>query len=225
MRSIRRDPLLRAQSLAATIRVADGMPLIWASKVQGSQLPARVAGSDLITTVSAAAADAGRSIFLIGGDPGTADAAASILRQRYPALAVTGTHCPPHGFESDPDQLRRVRARLAEAAPDFVYVGLPFAKASLLVDHARTALPHAWFLGLGISFSFLCNDVSRAPGWMQRTGLEWLHRLGQEPRRLYRRYLLEGLPFAALLLFDAWRHRQPLNDNVADLSRQYDSGV
>lgn len=195
-----RDTQFRALAQGATLIVADGMPLIWASKLQGTRLPGRVAGSNLISTLSAAAASSQRSVFLLGGDPGTAEAAAAALCASHPGLRVAGTLCPPLGFETDPPQLQLILERVRNAAPDIVFVALGCPKQERVIHALRQALPHAWWLGIGISFSFLAGRVRRAPPWMQRMGLEWLHRLAQEPRRLAKRYLVDGIPFAAYML-------------------------
>jgi N-acetylglucosaminyldiphosphoundecaprenol N-acetyl-beta-D-mannosaminyltransferase len=202
LRSVTRSDHLMALALDADIRVADGMPLLWASRLQGTPLPGRVTGSDLIFSLSKALAATGRSVYLLGGNPGTADGAAEILQGHADGLWVVGTYCPPHGFERDEAELARISAALRAAKPDFVFVGLPFQKASELVATVRGSLPATWFLGLGVTFSFVCGEVRRAPLWMQRLGLEWFFRLIQEPRRLSRRYIFEGLPFALRLL---WR--------------------
>lgn len=190
----------------ATLRVADGMPLIWAARLQGTPLPERVAGSSMLAPLAGAAAERGLSVFLLGGAPGTADAAARLLEARYPGLVVAGTDCPPMGFEHDEGEWARLEHKLVSAAPAIVFVGLGSPKQEQLIDRLKGRLPGTWWLGVGVSFSFLCGDVRRAPRWMQAMGLEWIHRLAQEPRRLARRYLLEGVPFAARLLVGAaWR--------------------
>src|SRR4051812_29031627 len=112
----------------ADLVVADGMPLIWAGGLQGSPLPQRVAGSTLTVTLSAAAAAADRSVFLLGGNPGTADAAAAKLVEDNPRLRVAGTLCPPFGFERDEECVDEIVRTLEAAAPDIVYVGLGFPK-------------------------------------------------------------------------------------------------
>ena len=208
MRTLTQDPAVLARAMAADIRVADGMPLIWASRLQGTPLPERVAGSDVIWELAGELARTGKSLFLLGGQPGTAERAAAALTARFPRLIVAGTYCPPVGFEDDPSELARMDGALHAAGPDFVYIGLPFPKASGLALRMRDVMPATWFVGLGISFSFVCGDVRRAPTWMQRTGLEWIHRLAQEPRRLARRYLLEGLPFVARMLASAFSQRR-----------------
>ena len=190
----------------ADVVVADGMPLVWASRLQGTPLPERVAGSNLISSLSAAAAARGRSIFLLGGAEGTAQGAADVLKARYPNLKVAGTFCPRIGFDKNPKQMAEIAARLAAARPDIVFVALGSPKQEHLIAKLRPTLPGAWWLGVGVSFSFLTGHVKRAPMWMQRAGIEWVHRLCQEPRRLFKRYIVVGLPFATSLLSRAaWR--------------------
>ncbi|HLL89121.1 MAG TPA: WecB/TagA/CpsF family glycosyltransferase [Tepidisphaeraceae bacterium] len=184
----------------AQLVVADGMPLVWASRLQGTPLPERVAGSTLVSTLTDAAGLRGRSVFLLGGDPGAADAAARVLSERYPHARIVGTYCPPVGFDRDPRQIAEIEAVLREAQPDLVYVALGSPKQERLIGRIRRVLPRAWWLGVGVSFSFLCGQVQRAPLWMQRCGLEWAHRLWQEPRRLFKRYVVVGIPFASVLL-------------------------
>lgn len=191
-----REAAMRDLAHKATLVVPDGMPLIWASRLQGEALPERVAGSTLVLTLSDAAARAGRSVFLLGGAPGVAEQAEGALRERFPGLRVVGSHCPPMGFEKNEEQMLVIERALRAAAPDIVYVALGSPKQEQLIDRLRGHFPAAWFLGVGISLSFLCGEVKRAPRWMQRIGLEWFHRFTQEPRRLARRYFVDGVPFA-----------------------------
>jgi len=200
LRLFSHEPKYAALCAQANLTVADGTPLVWASYLQGTPLPERVTGSNLMWSLTAAAASNGRAIFLLGGSAGTAQAAAAVLRQRHPTLRVAGAVCPVMGFESDPRETARITRLVTTAAPDVVYVGLGKPKQDLLIQQLRSKLPKAWFLGVGISFSFVCGAVPRAPLWMQRFGLEWLHRLAQEPRQLATRYLIHGLPLAARLL-------------------------
>jgi N-acetylglucosaminyldiphosphoundecaprenol N-acetyl-beta-D-mannosaminyltransferase len=190
----------------ADLVVADGMPIVWASHLAGAPLPGLVAGSNLITSLSRGAAERGRSVFFLGGVQGSAEGAAKVLQARFPKLRVAGTWYPPIGFEKDASHMERLIAALVEAAPDVVFVGLGSPKQEQLIARLRRELPHAWWLGVGISFSYLTGDVRRAPVWMRRCGLEWLHRLTSEPGRLARRYLVEGIPFGATLMaWSLWR--------------------
>jgi N-acetylglucosaminyldiphosphoundecaprenol N-acetyl-beta-D-mannosaminyltransferase len=209
LRRLVNEQSYRELCAGADLFVADGMPLVWASRLQGTPLPERVAGSDLITSLTQGAARAHRSIFLLGGDPGTAEAAGRILVQRNPGLVVRGTACPAPGFERDELALRALRTQLAEAQPDIVYVALGSPKQERLIVELRQLLPRAWWLGVGISFSFVTGDVKRASPLVRRLGLEWLHRLVQEPRRLFKRYLVHGIPFAVRLLWSSlWSRRR-----------------
>jgi N-acetylglucosaminyldiphosphoundecaprenol N-acetyl-beta-D-mannosaminyltransferase len=203
LRQWRSSADVRELVAAADLVVADGMPLVWAGELQGSPLPERVAGSSLIVSLTAAAADAGASVFFLGGNPGTAEAAIAELSKTSPHIRLAGTLCPPFGFERDPEWLDRIELDLREKAPDIVYVGLGFPKQERLIFELRTRLPNPWFVSCGVSFSFVAGEIARAPALMQRFGLEWLHRMVQEPKRLYRRYLLQGIPFLVQLLSSA----------------------
>jgi N-acetylglucosaminyldiphosphoundecaprenol N-acetyl-beta-D-mannosaminyltransferase len=190
----------------ADLVLADGMPLVWASRLQRTPLPERVAGSDLIWSLSDAGGAAGASVFLLGGNAGAAEDAAQVLRERAPGLRVAGTAAPAV-TEDGAAGLDGVAADLRAARPDLVYVGLPLAKQVAVIPRLRRAAPGSWFLGLGMSLSFVAGDVRRAPAWLRGAGLEWLWRLSQEPRRLWRRYLVEGFPTAGLLFAAALLRR------------------
>ena len=197
LRQAVRDVEIHALVASADLTVADGMPLIWASRIQGTPLPERVAGSSLITTLSAALAAERRSVYLLGGNPGTAEAAGERLASTLPGLHVAGSYCPPFGFERDPAQVEHIQQLVQLAHPDVVFVGLGFPKQDRLIVRLREVLTTPWYVSCGISFSFVVGEVQRAPPPRQAMGLEWVHRLAQEPRRLARRYLVDGLPFAA----------------------------
>ena len=203
LRQFRARPELRALFEEAELVVADGMPLVWASRIQGTPLPERVAGSDLITSLSVAAGRDGASVYLVGGNPGAAEAAAEALQASNDAVRIAGVLVPPLGFRSDPEEVARMAEALRAARPSIVYVGLGFPKQEHLIQELRKSLPAAWFMAVGISFSFLGGEVPRAPAWMRNVGLEWLHRLAHEPRRLFGRYLVHGLPFACRLVLHA----------------------
>jgi len=192
----------------ADLVVADGMPLIWASRLAGEPLPERVSGSSMVWSIGESACERGLSLFLLGGDPGVADRAARVFRLANPGLKIAGTACPRVGFEDDESEMNRIERHLAEASPDIVFVALGFPKQDALISVLRKSLPTASFLGVGISLSYATGDISRPPVWVCNVGLEWAYRLAQEPtRRLVRRYLVDGVPFALRLLASAARHR------------------
>jgi N-acetylglucosaminyldiphosphoundecaprenol N-acetyl-beta-D-mannosaminyltransferase len=201
------EPVARELIDEADMVVADGKPLVWASRLAGEPLPERVAGSDLIWSISEAASHRGASIFLLGGNPGVAGGAAEALLARYSDLKIAGTFCPPFGFEHDAEELRRIEDQIRSTRPQIVLVGLGFPKQDTLIKRLRPIAPGTSFIGVGISLSFVAGELSRAPAWMQALGVEWLYRLAQEPTRLVRRYLLQGLPFALRMMAAAARHR------------------
>ena len=212
----RRDPALRDLVRGATLVVPDGMPLLWAARLRGDFLAERVTGSSLIFSLSSAAARAGLSAYMLGGDPGVPDQAGTELARRYPGLRVAGADAPPVGFEESPEGVALVRKRLCQALPDLVYVGLGFPKQERLIAELAPALPDAWFIGCGAAIPFAAGTLPRAPAWMQRSGLEWMFRLLKEPRRLFRRYLVDDVPYAARLLIscaaERVRTRHPRTD-------------
>jgi N-acetylglucosaminyldiphosphoundecaprenol N-acetyl-beta-D-mannosaminyltransferase len=207
------DAGVRAYLDDADLIVADGMPLVWASRLSGTPLPERVAGSSLIWSLSEGLGRDGRSIFVIGGAPASegvtdgATRAADRLAGRCPGLRIAGTLCPAYGFERDETGYADFCAKVADARPDMVFVGLGFPKQEAVVTRLRAYLPQSWFIGCGAAVNFVAGDVERAPRWMQRTGLEWAHRLGTEPRRLAGRYLKHDAPYALRLLVRAPRQR------------------
>ena len=200
-RQIRHDPAARALVRGASLVVADGMPLVWAARLRGQPLPERVAGASLIFSLSAAAAASGKSVYLLGGEPSVPGRAAAALARRYRSLLVAGVDAPPFGFETRPGELEAIAAKLAQAKPDIVFVGLGFPKQEHLIAALAPGLPAAWFIGCGAAIPFAAGTLPRAPHWMQPLGLEWTYRLISEPRRLVRRYLVDDLPFALRLLF------------------------
>jgi N-acetylglucosaminyldiphosphoundecaprenol N-acetyl-beta-D-mannosaminyltransferase len=210
LQQLSRRPELAELVEQADLVVADGMPLVWASRLQRSPLPERVAGSDLVWSLTAEAALRGRSVFLLGGAPGACEAAEARLRAVYPGARFAGHYCPPFGFEREEREIDRIRDLLVSARPDIVYVALGFPKQERLIAYLRRELPSVWFLGVGFSLSFVAGHTARAPLWMSRLGLEWLHRLSRDPRRLAKRYLVHDLPFALRLFASAIRARSRL---------------
>jgi N-acetylglucosaminyldiphosphoundecaprenol N-acetyl-beta-D-mannosaminyltransferase len=194
------DVNFRALVAEADLVVADGMPLVWASRLQRTPLPERVAGSNLISSLSREGAKRNRSVYLLGGAGDTAPKAAAELVKLNPNLKIAGWYSPAMGFERDPSQMPAIIASLSESKADIVYVALGSPKQEQLIARLRPILPQAWWLGVGNSFSFLCGDVKRAPLFMQKYGMEWMHRLYQEPRRLFKRYVTSGVPFGLSLL-------------------------
>jgi len=199
-RAIAREPALGELVRRAELVVADGMPLVWASRLLGTPVPGRVTGADLIWSLSKRAALRGWPVYLLGAPPGVARRAAAELTGCHPRLHVCGVDAPPYGFDASARGRARVLRKVVAAGPRIVFVGLGFPRQDLLIAELRLALPRAWFVGCGAAIAFAAGTTSRAPGWMRAAGLEWLFRLGSEPGRLARRYLVDDAPFALRLL-------------------------
>jgi len=197
------DPVMRELYDAADLRVADGTPVVWACRAQGDRLPGRVPGSSLIWLLAERAAREGRSLYLLGGTETANRGAAEVLAKSYAGLKLCGRSSPRIASPPTPDDIARTVAELAAARPDILLVGLGSPKQEQLIRALRPRLPATWMIGVGITFSFVSGEIRRAPSWMRKSGVEWLHRLAQEPRRLAERYLLHDLPFAARLFAHA----------------------
>jgi N-acetylglucosaminyldiphosphoundecaprenol N-acetyl-beta-D-mannosaminyltransferase len=182
----------------ADLCLADGMPILWASRLLGSPLPEKISGSDLVVPVAHLAAERGWRLYLLGGGPGVAAEAGDKMAREL-GVRVVGTDSPvvrSDGGIDDPEQtLERVRA----ARPDVVLVALGAPKQELWIDRFGSHIRPAVAIAVGGSLDFIAGRVKRAPAWMSRAGLEWLFRLVHEPRRLWRRYLVEDPRFAAIV--------------------------
>lgn len=207
LRQFHHDPGARALIESADIVAADGAPIVWASRIANDPVPERVAGSDMIWSLCELATARGASIFLLGGEPGVAEESKAVLQQRFPDLRIAGFMCPDFGFEHSRAKLAAIDEVVLNSHPDIVLVALGFPKQDRLIARLSKLHPSAAYVGVGIGLSFVAGRVGRAPQWMRRCGLEWVHRLYQEPARLGRRYLVHGLPFAVRLLISAFAAR------------------
>lgn len=190
----------------ADLVVADGMPLVLVSRIQRTPLPERVGGIDLFERLIARAAERGLSVYLVGGTGDIAERAATLLGQRHPELRIAGAHSPADGLADDPAAVAREVDRVSAAGPDLVFIGLPSRLQAEMAQRFTQTLPAAWVQGVGVSFSFVTGDVHRAPVWVQRIGLEWIHRVLQQPS-LTGRYFVRCVPLGARLVFQAARDR------------------
>lgn len=193
-----RDPALRAVVNGAGLRTPDGMPLVWLSRRSGHRHVERVYGPDLMLELCARSSRTGHRHFFYGGAPGVADTLASKLKERFPGLLVAGTHTPPMlpvGGIEDAATIERINA----AKPDIVWVGLGTPKQDWWVATHRPLLDAPVLIAVGAAFDFHSGRIRQAPRWMQRSGLEWLFRLSQDPRRLWRRYSILNAKFILLL--------------------------
>ncbi len=203
------QPELADVYTSAALVVADGFPIIWASKWLGEALPERVAGSDLVPAVLKAARRR-MSVYLLGAPPGVAQKAAANIERAYPKVQVVGVQSPPVGFEKKPHSNEEAVAAVARTRPDVLVLGLGAPKQELWAHRERGRLQAKVILCAGATIDFLAGERRRAPGWSQRYGLEWAFRALSEPRRLIPRYARDAVTFPKLLAKE-WlgQSRQP----------------
>src|SRR5262245_61901777 len=203
------DDRLKRVNERAAIVVADGMPLVWWSRLGPRRLPERVAGSDLIYGLCERAAAKGHRVYFLGAGPGTAAEAAEALTNRYPDLQVVGTECPPFRPLSEAEEAEQV-ARIREARPDILVAAFGQPKGELWIAERLERLGVPVAIQLGATLDFVAGRMRRSPRWMQKTGLEWVYRLAQEPRRLAGRYL-DNILFVLKAIFAARFRRERRN--------------
>jgi N-acetylglucosaminyldiphosphoundecaprenol N-acetyl-beta-D-mannosaminyltransferase len=188
--------------------VPDGMPLLWAARYLGARLPERITGLDLIDMAVRHSQAHGSSLFFLGAAPGVAESAAERLRIRLGAFNLAGTHSPTYG-DFDAAEDGRIRRLIGQANPEFLFVAFGCPKQDFWIrDHSDLGVPVA--AGIGGAFNYLSGVVRRAPVWAQRRGLEWAFRLGSEPRRLAKRYLIDDVRVVGRLLLSRYSARDAI---------------
>lgn len=202
----RRDRELRAAIEGSEMATPDGVPLVWALRATGHREQQRVYGPELMRLCLIDGQERGWRHYFFGSSPETLDALAAAVAGLAPAAEVVGAESPPFRPQTDEEEaasLERIRA----SGADMVWVGLGMPKQELWMHRVKSELPGVALLGVGAAFDFLSGGVRQAPPWMQRAGLEWLYRLIQEPRRLWRRYILNNPLFLVLMIAQTVRHR------------------
>jgi N-acetylglucosaminyldiphosphoundecaprenol N-acetyl-beta-D-mannosaminyltransferase len=196
----RRKPEFMETLNQSDLAVPDGMPLVWLSRWTGSPLTERVAGVELFGACCEIAAQDGLGVFLLGAADGVAEQAGKNLQELYPGLRIVGSYAPAHG-PLTPEEDERIVEMVLAAKPDFLFVALGAPRQDLWIREHINRLHVPVSMGVGCVFDIYAGNIKRAPKWMQQFGLEWAFRLGQEPARLWRRYLIDDIPtFAAVML-------------------------
>ncbi len=205
--SSREDPELRDAVLGADFTVPDGQPLVWAMNALGHELPSRVYGPDLMDRACERAARTGVRMYLYGGrNQGALVQLALNLRTRHPGLQIVGGYSPPYRDLSAEEE-ERVADEINRSRADIVWVGIGVPKQEKWMARMRDRLDVPVLCGVGAAFDFHAGLVPQAPAWMQRLSLEWVFRLAQEPRRLWRRYTRYNPRFVAGFALQYLRHR------------------
>jgi N-acetylglucosaminyldiphosphoundecaprenol N-acetyl-beta-D-mannosaminyltransferase len=199
--SYHEDPALRHAIDGAHLTTMDGQAVVWAARALGQAVPERVAGADLMEHLLAHSARRGYSVYLFGATQDVVEECVARARQQHPGLAVAGYR---NGYFKAEDEAAIVAA-IREARPDILFLGFGSPKKEYFMTTHHRALGVPFVMGVGGTFDVLAGRVSRAPSWMQRSGLEWGYRLAQEPRRMWKRYLVGNTRFLSLVARDLWR--------------------
>lgn len=205
---LQQDRRFRQAYRGASLVLADGKPLIGVSRLVGQPLPERIAGSDFVPALLDAMAKDGLSLFLLGAGPGVAERAAQNIVHRYPGVRIAGCYSPPFGFETDPDENRRIVARINAAGPQLLVIGLGAPKQELWICRHAAQLRAGLAVCAGATIDFMAGHKARAPRWVQNLSLEWLYRMACEPRRLSGRYIGDALRFPMIVAREVYHRRQ-----------------
>lgn len=189
------DAALRAAVHGAHLRTADGQAVVWAARLLGRPLPERLAGADLMEILLAHAARKAYAVYLLGARPEIVDACVARIRREHPALRIVGHRDGYFTRDQEPEVIAAIRA----ARPDILFLGFGTPAKEYFMHRHHQALEVPFVMGVGGTFDVFAGAVRRAPAWMQRGGLEWAYRLAQEPRRMWRRYLVGNARFLALV--------------------------
>ncbi len=189
-----RNPRLAAIYANSAITIPDGMPTVWVGRLQGCRQMERVAGPDLMLEIFRSPQFAGYTHFLYGGDTGVAEALAANLRRWFPWVRIVGTFTPPYR-DLSPEEEHEFIATIGRLRPDFVWVGISAPRQEAFMARYLPLIDTRIMFGVGAAFDFHTGRIKDCPAWIKTAGLQWLHRLLQNPRRLWRRYLRNNPAF------------------------------
>jgi len=199
-----KDEKLREIYNSADIVTADGVPLVWASKLLGSPIRGRVTGLDLLPEFSKISAKKGFRFFFMGAAEGVAMKLADHLIIRNPGLNVVGAYSPPFVDQFSDDENSKMIEMINHSKADILWVSLTAPKQDYWIAEHFDRLNVSIAIGVGAAFDVVAGDIKRSPNWMQKAGLEWFYRLLQEPKRLSKRYLVEAPQFIPLIIKQKW---------------------
>ena len=185
---------------AADYVLCDGMPVKWASTFLGNPIIERITGLDLLPSLVAFAATENFSMFLLGASPGVGEKLKQVILTQYPHCVIKGIYVPPFMPVFSQDENKKMVDAVNAAGADIVLVSLTAPKQDTWIAQNKAVLKPAIYIGIGGAFEVMAGLAKRAPKWMHGAGLEWLFRLIQEPKRMYRRYLVEAPLFIPLIL-------------------------
>jgi N-acetylglucosaminyldiphosphoundecaprenol N-acetyl-beta-D-mannosaminyltransferase len=202
--AMRDDREMRESIGSADLLVADGQSVVWAARLLGSALPERVPGIDLMHRAIELAERRGYSIYVLGARQEVLEAAIGRLRERHPRLRIAGYR---NGYFDDAEEEEVVAAEIRRSGADLLFVAISSPRKEYFLGRHGASLGVPYVMGVGGAIDVVAGHTRRAPMWVQRIGLEWAFRLVQEPRRLFRRYLVTNARFLGLVVRHALMRR------------------
>jgi N-acetylglucosaminyldiphosphoundecaprenol N-acetyl-beta-D-mannosaminyltransferase len=184
----------------ADLILADGKPLIWISKYLKKPIKEKISGSDLFPYMCVMCAQNGYSIFILGAAEGIAKKAADNLCDRFPGLKIVGTYSPPFGFEKDKEELKKIERMIKVSKPDILAVSLGSPKGEKFIYKHLEQYDISLGISIGATIDFEAGNVKRAPKWVADNGFEWLFRISQDPKRLFKRYLNDAISIIPIVM-------------------------
>lgn len=183
----------------ADLILTDGKPLIWISNWYKTPIKEKISGSDLFPLLCQHSSKRDYRMYFLGSAEGVADKAAQNLCNKFPGLQVVGTYSPPYEFEQDRNEIKKIIRQIKAVSPTILVVGLGSPKQENFIFNYKEELNVPISLGLGASLDFEAGIIKRAPRWMRSIGLEWLYRLCKEPKRMFKRYIIDDIKFFSLI--------------------------
>ena len=196
---IENDSYLKKIVDDADMVLVDGKPLVWISKLHKRPVKAKISGSDLVPELCKVAQKKKYTIFIIGGKDGIAEKAKANLEKKLPDIEIVGVYAPPFGFEKNQDELDRINAMISDVLPDLLIACFGCPKQEKWIYENIDKYDAKVTICAGATVDFLAGNVKRAPRWMSDHGLEWFYRLLQEPKRMFKRYLIDDVKILRLV--------------------------
>ena len=188
----------------AELLLADGTPLVWISRWYKKPIKEKICGSDLVPDLCKLAAQKGYLIFLLGSAEGVAAKAAENLKKNNPGLRVAGVYSPPYGFEKDKNEIDKINKMLFNSKADMLFVGMGVPKQDIFIYENMNKYQIPMSFSIGATIDFEAGIQKRAPKWVNHIGMEWLYRLAHDPKRMFKRYIIDDMKIFKL----AWRYKK-----------------
>lgn len=188
----------------AELLLADGTPLVWISRWYKKPIKEKICGSDLVPDLCKLAAQKGYLIFLLGSAEGVAAKAAENLKKNNPGLRVAGVYSPPYGFEKDKNEIDKINEMLFNSKADMLFVGMGVPKQDIFIYENMNKYQIPMSFSIGATIDFEAGIQKRAPKWVNHIGMEWLYRLAHDPKRMFKRYIIDDMKIFKL----AWRYKK-----------------